>query len=55
MPNTGLPPLEYKRLRERLYYRRVYKVKKMAMVKIWQAKNPEKVLAASLKQRTQNK
>lgn len=43
MPHAAhLTPMEYKRLRERLYYRRVYKQKKMALVKAWQEANKEK-------------
>lgn len=36
MPLTGLAYPEYKKLRERLYYRRVYRLKKIAQVKAYQ-------------------
>jgi hypothetical protein len=43
MPNTNLSPTEYRRLYERLYYRRVYRAKKILQSKAWNLKNPEKV------------
>lgn len=43
MPNTNLDPVQYRRLYERLYYRRVYKAKKILQTRAWQIKNPEKV------------
>lgn len=51
MPNTNLDPVEYRRLYERLYYRRVYRAKKLLQSKSWNAKNPEKVKLYSKRQR----
>lgn len=51
MPNTNLSPLEYRRLHGRLYYRRVYRAKKLLQSKAWNLKNPEKVKLYSKRQR----
>lgn len=52
MPFTNLSSDDYKRLRERLYYRRVYKTKKIAQVKAWRENNPDKVVQYSFNQRS---